>query len=241
MARMNASPHLLIVDDDRGIRDLVSQFLTRHGYRCTTAKNGQEMRDSVTAGRIDLVILDLMLPGEDGLSLCRWLRRDSQLPIIMLTAMGEETDRIIGLEMGADDYLPKPFNPRELLARIKAVMPRTGRPQVSEGAPSRTLTFEGWRLDLSRRQLNAPDGALVELSAGEFDLLVALAERPQRVLTRDQLIDLARGRAATPFDRSVDVQISRLRRKMEADPKNPTLIKTVRSGGYIFSAVVEAA
>jgi two-component system OmpR family response regulator len=241
MARMNTSPHLLIVDDDRGIRDLVSQFLTRHGYRCSTAKNGQEMRDSITAGRIDLVILDLMLPGEDGLSLCRWLRRDSQLPIIMLTAMGEETDRIIGLEMGADDYLPKPFNPRELLARIKAVMRRTGRPQASEGAPSRTLTFEGWRLDLSRRQLNTPDGALVELSAGEFDLLVALAERPQRVLTRDQLIDLARGRAATPFDRSVDVQISRLRRKMEADPKNPTLIKTVRSGGYIFSAVVEAA
>ena len=138
MARMNTSPHLLIVDDDRGIRDLVSQFLTRHGYRCATAKNGQEMRGAVTAGRIDLVILDLMLPGEDGLSLCRWLRRDSQIPIIMLTAMGEETDRIIGLEMGADDYLPKPFNPRELLARIKAVMRRTGRPQVSEGAPSRT-------------------------------------------------------------------------------------------------------
>ncbi|HEY2110965.1 MAG TPA: response regulator, partial [Dongiaceae bacterium] len=131
---MNTSPHLLIVDDDRGIRDLVCQFLTRHGYRCSTAKNGQEMRDGVSAGRIDLVILDLMLPGEDGLSLCRWLRRDSQIPIIMLTAMGEETDRIIGLEMGADDYLPKPFNPRELLARIKAVMRRTGRPQVSEGA-----------------------------------------------------------------------------------------------------------
>ena len=168
------------------------------------------------------------------------MRRDYQIPIIMLTAMGEETDRIIGLEMGADDYLAKPFNPRELLARIKAVMRRTSRPPVSDGAPSRVIAFEGWRLDLSRRQLNAPDGALVELSAGEFDLLVALAERPQRVLTRDQLIDLARGRAATPFDRSVDVQISRLRRKIELDPKNPTLIKTVRSGGYIFSAVVEA-
>ena len=240
MAPMTSSPHLLIVDDDRGIRDLVSQFLTRHGYRCSTAKNGPEMRDAITAGRIDLVILDLMLPGEDGLSLCRWLRRDYQIPIIMLTAMGEETDRIIGLEMGADDYLAKPFNPRELLARIKAVMRRTSRPPVSDGAPSRIIAFEGWRLDLSRRQLNAPDGALVELSAGEFDLLVALAERPQRVLTRDQLIDLARGRAATPFDRSVDVQISRLRRKIELDPKNPTLIKTVRSGGYIFSAVVEA-
>jgi two-component system, OmpR family, response regulator len=236
---MNASPHLLIVDDDRGIRDLVSQFLSRHGYRCASAKNGQEMRDQLAAGRFDLVILDLMLPGEDGLSLCRWLRHDSQLPIIMLTAMGEETDRIIGLEMGADDYLAKPFNPRELLARIKAVLRRTGRPQASEGAAARILTFEGWRLDLSRRQLNEPGGALIELSAGEFDLLVALAEHPQRVLTRDQLIDLARGRAATPFDRSVDVQVSRLRRKMEQDPKNPTLIKTVRSGGYIFSAVVE--
>jgi two-component system OmpR family response regulator len=240
MAPMNASPHLLIVDDDRGIRDLVSHFLTRHGFRCATAKNGQEMREAISNGRFDLVILDLMLPGEDGLSLCRWLRRDSTLPIIMLTAMGEETDRIIGLEMGADDYLPKPFNPRELLARIKAVMRRTSRPQAIQGPPSRVLAFEGWRLDLSRRQLIAADGALVELSAGEFDLLVALAERPQRVLTRDQLIDIARGRAATPFDRSVDVQISRLRRKIEADPKSPTLIKTVRSGGYIFSAVVEA-
>ena len=236
---MEASPHLLVIDDDREIRDLLSRFLAKHGYRVTTAKDAREARRLLADARIDLLILDVMMPGEDGLSLCRDLRSKSATPIIMLTAMGEETDRIIGLEMGADDYLPKPFNPRELLARIKAVMRRTGRLQASEGAPSRTLAFEGWRLDLSRRQLNAPDGALVELSAGEFDLLVALAERPQRVLTRDQLIDLARGRAATPFDRSVDVQISRLRRKIEVDPKNPALIKTVRSGGYIFSAVVQ--
>jgi len=232
-------PHILIVDDDREIRSLVSQFLSRHGYRCSAAKNGAEMRSQLSAGRFDLVILDLMLPGEDGLSLCRWLRNDSQLPVVMLTAMGEETDRIIGLEMGADDYLAKPFNPRELLARIKAVLRRSGRPRAVQASGPRALGFEGWRLDLSRRQLHAPDGALVELSAGEFDLLVALAEHPQRVLTRDQLIDLARGRAATPYDRSIDVQISRLRRKIEQDPKNPALIKTVRSGGYVFSTVVQ--
>ncbi len=238
---MESSPHLLIVDDDREIRGLVSQFLSRHGFRVSAAKNGQEMQDQLAAGRIDLVVLDLMLPGEDGLSLCRRLRAESSVPIVMLTAMGEETDRIVGLEMGADDYLPKPFNPRELLARIKAVLRRTVRPAAGVVAAARTLIFEGWRLDVSRRQLHSPERTLVELSAGEFDLLVAFAEHPQRVLTRDQLIDLARGRASTPFDRSIDVQVSRLRRKIERDPKEPTLIKTVRSGGYVFSAVVETA
>ena len=238
---MESSPHLLIVDDDREIRGLVSQFLSRHGFRVSAAKNGQEMYDQLAAGRIDLVVLDLMLPGEDGLSLCRRLRAESTVPVVMLTAMGEETDRIIGLEMGADDYLPKPFNPRELLARIKAVLRRTVRPTAGVVAGARILVFEGWRLDVSRRQLHSPESTLVELSAGEFDLLVAFAEHPQRVLTRDQLIDLARGRASTPFDRSIDVQVSRLRRKIERDPKDPTLIKTVRAGGYVFSAVVETA
>ncbi len=238
---METSPHLLIVDDDREIRGLVSQFLSRHGFRVSSAKNGQEMRDQLAASRIDLVVLDLMLPGEDGLSLCRRLRAESSVPVVMLTAMGEDTDRIIGLEMGADDYLAKPFNPRELLARIKAVLRRTARPAAGVVAGPRILSFEGWRLDVSRRQLHSPDGALVELSGGELDLLVAFAEHPQRVLTRDQLIDLARGRASTPFDRSIDVQVSRLRRKIERDPKEPVLIKTVRSGGYVFSAVVEAA
>jgi two-component system OmpR family response regulator len=238
---MESSPHLLIVDDDREIRGLVSQFLSRHGFRVSAAKNGQEMRDQLAAARIDLVVLDLMLPGEDGLSLCRRLRAESTVPVVMLTAMGEETDRIIGLEMGADDYLPKPFNPRELLARIKAVLRRTARPTAGVVAGARILLFEGWRLDVSRRQLHSPEGTLVELSAGELDLLVAFAEHPQRVLTRDQLIDLARGRASTPFDRSIDVQVSRLRRKIERDPKEPALIKTVRSGGYVFSAVVETA
>ena len=182
-----------------------------------------------------------MMPGEDGLALCRRLRAQpgpsGAIPIIMLTAMGEETDRIVGLEMGADDYLPKPFNPRELLARAKAVLRRsTGLPVGTSAEPaSRGLTFEGWRLDIAKRELWSPDNVLVQLSAGEFDLLVAFVEHPQRVLTRDQLLDLARGRSAMPFDRSIDVQVSRLRRKIEPDPKEPTLIKTVRSGGYIFT------
>ncbi len=183
-----------------------------------------------------------MLPGEDGLSLCRRLRADSKIPVIMLTAMGEETDRIVGLEMGADDYVAKPFNPRELLARIKAVLRR------AEGGQARrpddadrlgVLVFAGWRLDLDKRELVSPQDLLVSLSAGEYDLLAAFATRPQRVLSRDQLLDLARGREAQPFDRAIDVQVSRLRRKIEADPGNPVFIKTVRSGGYMFTPAVE--
>jgi two-component system OmpR family response regulator len=233
---MERSPHILIVDDDREIRALLSQFLGRHGCRVSVAKDGPEMFRTLESARIDLIVLDLMLPGEDGLSLCRKIRADQRLPIIMLTAMGEETDRIIGLEMGADDYLAKPFNPRELLARIKAVLRRGHQPAEAERPEgARVLEFDGWRLDLARRSLHSPDGVQVQLSAGEYDLLLAFAERPQRVLTRDQLLDLARGRAANPFDRSIDVQVSRLRRKIEPDPKEPTVIKTVRSGGYIFT------
>ncbi len=238
---MNRSPHLLIVDDDREIRDLVSRFLTKHGFRVDCAGDGREMDRLLAAGRFDLLVLDLMLPGEDGLALCRRLRAESGLPIIMLTALGEETDRIVGLEMGADDYLGKPFNPRELLARIKAVLRRAnevGR-RPDSGEPTATLTFDGWRLDLAKRELRTEDGVLTPLSSGEFDLLIALAEHPRRVLSRDQLLDLTRGRSAQPFDRSIDVQLSRLRRKIEADPKEPTLIKTVRNEGYIFTARVE--
>jgi two-component system, OmpR family, response regulator len=236
---MDRQPHLLVVDDDREIRSLVSQFLTRHGYRVSTARDGAEMLRAMEAARIDLIVLDIMMPGEDGLTLCRRLRAGGQTPIIMLTAMGDDTDRIVGLEMGADDYLAKPFNPRELLARIKAVLRRAGQslPGSEEGA-ARVLEFEGWTLDLARRELRAPGEVLVDLSAGEFDLLAAFAEHPRRVLSRDQLLDLARGRAATPFDRSIDVQVSRLRRKIEADPKDPLLIKTVRSGGYLFTPQV---
>lgn len=237
---LDASPHLLVVDDDREIRDLLGRFLKKHGYRVTTARDGKEMRRALADWRIDLVVLDLMLPGEDGLALCRDLRARSNLPVIMLTAMREETDRIVGLEMGADDYLPKPFNPRELLARVKAVLRRTAyAPGADPAASGSVLRFAGWKIDLARRRLESPQGLLVDLTAGEFDLLVAFVQHPQRVLSRDQLLDLTRGREAVPFDRSVDNQVSRLRRRVEADPKEPELIKTIRSGGYIFTAMVE--
>src|SRR5215467_2886467 len=234
-------PHLLIVDDDKEICALLSKFLAQHGYRVSVARDGRAMMQALENARISLVVLDLMLPGEDGLSLCRRVRADSTMPIVMLTAVSEDTDRIVGLEMGADDYLAKPFHPRELLARVRAVLRRVGPPLGSPLAgTSRMLEFAGWRLDVTRRQLFSPTGALVPLRAAEFDLLLALAERPQRVLSRDQLLDLSRGRAATAFDRSVDVQISRLRHKLEVDPKEPDLIKTVRSGGYVFAATVTA-
>ena len=233
------APHLLIVDDDKELCSLLSKFLSRHGYRVSVAHNGSEMASTLEASRVNLVILDLMLPGEDGLVLCRRLRATSTLPIIMLTAISDETDRIIGLEMGADDYLAKVPNPRELLARVRAVLRRAGPPEARASAEQkRILEFSGWRLDVTHRQLFSAKNALVPLRAGEFDLLLALAERPQRVLSRDQLLDLSRGRTANVFDRSIDVQISRLRRKIEPDPKEPTLIKTVRRGGYILAANV---
>jgi two-component system, OmpR family, response regulator len=236
---MSTTPHVLVVDDDNETCALLSRFLERHGYRTSVAHDGRAMMATLDCARVNLIVLDLMLPGEDGLTLCRRLRATSTVPIIMLTALGEETDRIVGLEMGADDYLPKAANPRELLARIRAVLRRAGAAQVSaDGTRKRVLEFCGWRIDVAQRQLISPSNALVVLRASEFDLLLALAERPQRVLSRDQLLDLARGRASSAFDRSVDVLISRLRRKIEADPKEPALIKTVRSGGYVFSAVV---
>jgi two-component system, OmpR family, response regulator len=239
---MSATPHLLIVDDDKETCTLLSRFLTRYGYRVSIAHDGKAMTQVLETARITLIVLDVMLPGEDGLTLCRQLRAKSAVPIIMLTAMGEETDRIIGLEMGADDYLPKAANPRELLARIRAVLRRAGAPETELATgKGRVLKFGGWCLDVAQRQLFSPAQALVPLRASEFDLLQALVERPQRVLNRDQLLDLARGRAANSFDRSVDVLISRLRRKIEADPKEPAFIKTVRSGGYVFSATVRVS
>ncbi|GAB6053862.1 response regulator [Magnetospira thiophila] len=231
------SPHVLIVDDDREIRDLVGRFLRGHGLRVEMAGDGKAMRQALDNGRFDIVVLDVMMPGEDGLSLCRDLRAKSDLPIIMLTALGEDTDRIVGLEMGADDYLAKPFNPRELLARIKAVLRRAGPSASHEAAPG-LLHFEGWILDSSRRELRDPQGVLVPLSAGEYDLLTVFATRPQRVLSRDQLLDLTRGREAAPFDRSIDVQLSRLRKKIEPDPTQPVLIKTIRGGGYMMAVPV---
>ncbi len=237
---MEPMPQILVVDDDREIRDLLARFLARHGFRVETAADGRGLRAVLRDRRVDLVVLDLMLPGEDGLMLCRELRAGSDLPVIMLTAMGEEIDRIVGLEVGADDYVAKPFNPRELLARIRAVLRRTGAVSRTQGGEAKpVLRFAGWQLDPGARTLVDPEGRPVELTSGEFDLLLAFAERPQRVLSRDQLLDLTRGRDAAPFDRSIDVQVSRLRRKIESDPTRPELIKTVRSGGYVFTPAVE--
>jgi two-component system OmpR family response regulator len=238
---METQPHILVVDDDREIRDLLARFLAKHGLRVTTAKDGVEMERALADWAVDLVVLDLMMPGEDGLSLTRRLRGQGiTVPIVMLTAMGEDTDRIVGLEMGADDYVPKPFNPRELLARIKAVLRRAGapQPQAVQGASGNRFSFHGWMLDVSTRDLTSPDGVVLTLSAGEFDLLQAFVEHPRRVLSRDQLLDFARGRQAIPFDRSIDIQVSRLRRKLNDDAKDPQLIKTVRGGGYLFTPEV---
>ena len=233
-------PHLLLVDDDEDILSLLTRFFHRHSHTVSVAQNGAAMFSALEKQPIDLVILDIMLREEDGFSLCRQLRTQSQVPVIMLTAMADPTDRVVGLELGADDYLTKPFDQRELLARVKAVLRRTAE---KAAAPSRSetrpiLRFAGWRLDVARRELRSPDNALVLLSGGEFDLLLAFAEHPQRVLTRDQLIDLARGSMHAAYDRSIDVQVSRLRYKLEEDPKSPELIRTVRNGGYLFAPVV---
>lgn len=241
---MNGTPHLLIVDDDKEIRDLLARFLVKHGFRVETAKDGVEMFKALADWKIDLVVLDIMMPGDDGLTLCRRLRVDSTIPVIMLTAMGEDVDRIVGLEMGADDYMPKPFNPRELMARIKAVLRRVSAgPEAAEdeGTLEGSLKFGDFLLDTTTRTLTKGDAGSVDLSAGEYDLLVAFVEHPRRVLNRDQLLDFTRGRSAAPFDRSVDIQVSRLRRKIEPDPKNPEIVKTVRGGGYMFTPEVKRA
>ncbi len=238
---MPSRPHILVADDDRQIRTSLARFLDRNGFRVTAAADGVAMLQAMESSRVDLVVLDIMMPGEDGLSLCRRLRGTSKIPVVLLTALTAATDRIVGLELGADDYICKPFNPRELLARIRAVLRRTGEtPAPEERAKPASYEFERWRLDAVRRTLHNPDGTLVELTAGEFDLLLTFAEHPQHVLTRDQLLDMTRGREANVFDRSIDVQVSRLRRKIEADPQAPVFIKTVRSGGYVFCAGVLA-
>ncbi len=231
------TPHILVVEDDRETRDLVARYLSGRGFRVSSAKNGAEMWQSLDTGNFSLILLDLMMPGEDGLSLCRRLRAEkSNIPIIMLTALGEEADRVVGFASGADDYLPKPFSPRELVARITAVLRRAD--SVAEPPGESRLAFAGFVLELDQRRLLNGDGTEVELTAGEYDLLVALARRPRRVLNRDQLLDLTKGREASPFDRSIDVQVSRLRRKLQAVPDAPEIIKTVRFGGYVFAAEV---
>jgi two-component system OmpR family response regulator len=238
MTAPDRNPHILVVDDDRDIRDLLSRFLLRSGLRVSVARDSREMEQVLRDSRIDLVVLDLMLPGKDGLTICRELHAGTTMPVIMLTAMGEPTDRIVGLELGADDYLAKPFEPRELLARIRAVLRRYETPGPVQESKAQSLSFAGWTLDLARRRLTSGEGTLVSLSGGEFDLLLVFAERPRRVLSRDQLLDLTRGRSATPFDRSIDVLVSRLRRKVEPNPQTPELIQTIRGGGYMLAAEV---
>ena len=238
----SASPNILVVEDDRETRALIARYLRTNACSVATASDGNEMYRAMADRRVDLVILDVMLPGEDGLSLCRKLRAESEVPIIMLTARGEDVDRILGLEMGADDYLAKPFNPRELLARIGAVLRRQASAlNASAMGGASAMTFQGWRIDLRLRELRNPEGARVAMTSAEFDLLRTFCERPGRVLSRDSLLDLTQGRNAGSFERSIDVLVSRIRRKIESDPGQATIIKTVRSGGYMFTPVVEPA
>ena len=233
--------HILIVDDELEMRRLLGDYLQKNGYRVRTAADGRAMRAVLERSRVDLIVLDLMLPGEDGLTLCRDLRARSQVPVIMLTARGEQTDRIVGLEMGADDYVAKPFSPRELLARIKAVLRRTrALPENLEAEEVGRFLFGGWQLDTATRYLTAPDGVVIPLSGAEYGLLKVFLDHPNRVLTRDQLIDFAFGRDVERTDRSVDSQVSRLRQRLRDDAKEPTLIKTVRAQGYVLAVPVEA-
>ena len=231
--------HLLIVDDDKEIRNLLTDYLEQADYRVTAVGDGKAMRRVLESNRIDLVILDLMLPGEDGLTLCRELRGKTNLPVLMLTARGDEVDRIIGLEMGADDYLAKPFNPRELLARIKSVVRRAqALPPNMESDKVHTLRFAGWTLDVATRNITAEDGLVVPLSGAEYRLLRVFLDHPQNVLAREQLLELANGREAVLFDRSIDVLVGRLRKRLRDDSREPVLIKTVRGEGYVLAASV---
>jgi len=237
---MDSAPHVLFVEDDPEIRGLVADFLAQSGFRVTVARDGDEMDRELSVDTVDLLILDIMLPKEDGLSLCRRVRASGNLPIIMLTARGSEIDRVVGLEIGADDYLTKPFSTHELAARIRALLRRSQ--YIAQEPHSRrraALTFSGWRLDLVARRLYSRDGTRVPLTGGEFELLMAFCEHPNKVLTREQLLDFTtRSRAPDAIDRSIDIQVSRLRRKIESDPRDPVLIQTVRSEGYIFTAEV---
>ncbi len=242
MSQTETTDHILVVDDQRDIREPLARYLDRHGLRTSQAGDAATARRLLRDAAVDLVVLDIMMPGEDGLSLCRHLRTTTDVPVILLTALGEETDRVVGLEVGADDYVTKPFNPRELLARIRTVMRRTrAQPPLREAdlgpqslAAGRQLPVGHQVLDTGRRELIDSQGVATPLSTAEFRLLTVFLNRPGQVLSRDQLLDLTAGREAVPFDRSIDNQVSRLRRKVEADPKAPTLIKTIWGGGYQY-------
>ena len=229
----------MVVDDHKDIRETLARYLVKNGLRASAAESASQARRMLASSAVDLVVLDVMMPGEDGLSLCRHLVESGGAPVILLTAMAEDTDRVVGLEIGADDYVTKPFNPRELLARIRAVLRRTTQmSKERDPISSERLTFAGWTLDLRRQHLIGADEVITPLSTGEFQLLVAFLKRPQMVLSRDQLLDLTSGRTPNVFDRSIDNQVSRLRRKIEVNAKQPELIKTVWGGGYKFTADV---
>lgn len=235
---MTDTPHLLLVDDERSIREPLARYLEKQGFRVTQAVDAAAARTRLGAYAIDLVILDIMMPGEDGLSLTRHLRETGEMPIILLTARSEETDRIVGLEMGADDYVVKPFSPRELAARIKVILRRAASGNRQHGPESGSYAFAGWVLKTDERSLVDSEGVSVPLSTGEYGLLLVLVQRPRQVLTRDQLLDLTQGREAGAFDRAIDNQVSRLRKKIEKDVRTPELIKTVWGGGYTLAAEV---
>ena len=236
---LSIDAHILIVDDDAQLRQLVSKMLRSQGYRATTVAGGREMLETLRVNPVDLIILDVMLPGASGLELCRHVRQSSSVPILMLTSKSEETDRVLGLEMGADDYLTKPFGSRELLARVRALLRRASiAPNLVRPATGTKYAFDGWIVDTLRRTLINPTGAIIDLSTGEYDLLLAFIGAPQRVLTREQLLDMARNRTTVPgFDRSIDIQISRLRRKMGGESAEG-IIKTIRGAGYMFAPAV---
>jgi len=238
---MPARQHILVVDDERRVRDMLQRYLEQEGFRVTQADGGRALRVALAAGDVDLVLLDLVMPEDDGLELAREIRNGSRVPIIMLTGRGDMVDRVVGLEIGADDYIAKPFHLREVLARMRSVLRRAAAAAaaaVSQPGEEAHYSFAGWRLDPGARTLMKPDGETVELSRGEFDLLMVFLQRPQRPLSREILMDLAKGRGYDAFDRAIDAQISRLRKKIEADPAQPRLIKSVRGVGYLFGVPV---
>lgn len=232
-------PHILLVDDEASIREPLAHYLSKNEFRTTQAEGAENARTLLSAYAIDLVVLDIMMPGEDGLSLCRYIQSTSEIPVILLTARTEDTERIVGLEMGADDYVTKPFNPRELIARIRVILRRAGSGSSRQRAPeTESFAFGGWVLKAGERSLVDQNGVAVSLSSGEYSLLLALVTHPHQVLSRDQLLDQTQGREAQAFDRAIDNQISRLRRKIEENPKSPTLIKTIWGGGYSLATDV---
>lgn len=236
---MSYKPHILLVDDEATLREALAEYLVKQGYKVQQAQDASVARSLLNAYDFDVILLDIMMPGEDGLSFCRFVRERTEIPVIFISAKTEETERIIGLELGADDYVTKPFSPRELVARIKVALRRSNNGSIPKTGEGAIYQFSGWTLKTDERRVSDPEGVMVPLSTGEYQMLLALISRAGQVLNRDQLLDITQGREAHAFDRAVDNQISRLRRKIEKDPKEPEIIKTVWGGGYILSGEVK--